>query len=71
MIFNIFEKTKSYKVKKESFAELKNCYEKITGEYISTEDFKYLLISYGVKGNKKDNYKLKMKPEIRKWYFNI
>lgn len=66
----LFMNTKTYSGrKKESFNELRRCFEIYTNEYISEEDFRKLLISVGLECNKNGDFKLKMKPEIRKRFF--
>ena len=72
LIIKLFEQTSKYRhPKKESFNELRNCYETFSNEYISAADFKKELINLGFKFNKNDEVKLKMKKEIHaKYFFN-
>jgi hypothetical protein len=71
VISNLFMDTQSYTGrKKESLGELRRCFELYTKEYVCEEDFRNLLISLGFKCNKYGEFKLKMKPEIRKQFFN-
>ena len=72
IIYQLFENTSKYcHSKKESFNELRHCYEIFLNEYISAADFKKELINLGFKFNKNDEVKLKMKKEIRlKYFFN-
>jgi len=70
IIFELFENTSKYRQpNKESFNELRNCYEKFCNEYISAADFKKELMNLGYKFNKNDEVKLKMRKEIRAKYF--
>ena len=70
IIFKLFENTSKYRQpNKESFNELRNCYEKFCNEYISAADFKKELMNLGYKFNKNDEVKLKMRKEIRAKYF--
>ena len=71
LIFKLFEQTSKYRhPKKESFNELRNCYETFSNEYISAANFKKELINLGFKFNKNDEIKLKMKKEIHAKYFS-
>jgi hypothetical protein len=70
IIIELFENTSKYRQSnKESFNELRNCYEKFCNEYISAADFKKELMNLGYKFNKNDEVKLKMRKEIRAKYF--
>jgi hypothetical protein len=71
LISKLFMDTKSYTGrKKESLGELRRCYELYTKEYISEEEFRTILITLGFVCNKNGEFKLKMRPEIRKQFFN-
>ena len=70
LIADLFEQTTKYRQpKKQSFNELRNCYEKFSNEYISAADFKKELQKLGFKFNKSDEVKLRMKEETRLKYF--
>jgi len=66
----LFYPTSYYKGhNKESFGELRNCYEKYTNTYISSPDFKILLLDNGYECNENGVFKLRMYKHIRKAYF--
>ena len=70
IIFELFENTSKFQQpNKESFNELRNCYEKFCNEYISAADFKKELMNLGYKFNKNDEVKLRMRKEVRAKYF--
>ena len=70
IIYQLFENTSKYRhPKKESFNELRNCYETFSNEYISAANFKKKLMNLVLKFNKNDEVKLKMKKEIHAKYF--
>ena len=70
IILELFENTSKYRQpNKESFNELRNCYEKFCNEYISALDFKKELMNLGYKFNKNDEVKLKMRKDVRAKYF--
>ena len=70
IIYQLFENTSKYRhPKKESFNELRNCYETFSNEYISADKIKKKLMNLVLKFNKNDEVKLKMKKEIHAKYF--
>ena len=70
LFLELFEKTTKYRQpRKESLNELRDCYEKYSGEYISAPDFLKHLHRLGFESNKTGDVKLKMKKEIRQMYF--
>jgi len=68
-ITTLFEPTKTFKSKKEALSELRDCYEKYTGNYISKDDFIQGLkdLNYEVKNC---SVKLKMTKQIKKYYLS-
>ena len=69
-ITTLFETTKTFKSKKESINELRVCYKKYTGNYISYDDFIQGLKELNYEANKNNSFKLKMKKHIREGYFS-
>ena len=70
LIFQLFKKTAKFRqAGKESFSELRDCYEHFSCEYISAKDFLKELKNMGIETNENGEVKLKMKKEIRKIYF--
>ena len=70
LIFELFERTSKYRQpRKESFSELRDCYEHFSLEYISAADFLKELKNMGIESNENGEVKLRMRKEIRKVYF--
>jgi hypothetical protein len=70
-INELFYETKYYKApRKESLAELRDCYEKYTHSYISRTDFIILLKQLGFQSNKDNVFKLRMRKNIHKLYYD-
>ena len=71
LISKLFGPTSKYtQRKKECISELRDCYEKYSGEYISASDFIQQLNEMGFKKNKKDEFKLRLKKNVREAYFS-
>ena len=67
LIFELFEKTTKYRQpRKESFSELRSCYEHYSLEYISAPDFLKELNNLGFKSNRYGDVKLRMKKIFEK-----
>ena len=72
LIYELFERTSKYRQpRKESFSELRDCYEHYSLQYISAPDFLKELNNMGFQSNKNGDVKLQMKKDIRKSYFGL
>ena len=71
LINNLFVPTIKYSQRnKETINELRDCYEQFSGEYISASDFIQQLNEMGFEKNKKDEFKLRLKKNVREAYFS-
>ena len=72
LIFQLFKQTRKYRQpKKESFNELRACYEHYSNEYISSPNFLKELNKLGFISNENGDVLLKMRKNVRKTYFCI
>jgi len=72
IIHNLFEFKQNIitKGKRESIAEMRNLYEKVSNTYISQSDFIELLKQQNVKINTNNQTNIRMTKEWRKKYFS-
>ena len=70
VITTLFEPTKTFKSRKESINELRVCYKKYTGNYISYDDFIQGLKDLNYEANKNNSFKLKMRKQTKKYYLS-
>lgn len=72
IINQLFERTSKYRQpRKESFSELRDCYEHYSLEYISAPDFLKELNSMGFQSNENGQVKLRIKRDVHKNYFGF
>ena len=71
LINDLFVPTIKYSQRnKETINELRDCYEQFSGEYISASDFIQQLNEMGFNKNKNDEFKLKLRKNVREAYFS-
>ena len=71
LINDLFVPTIKYSQRnKETINELRDCYEQFSGEYISASDFIQQLNEMGFNKNKNDEFKLKLRKNVREAYIS-
>ena len=70
LISKLFVPTSKYTQRnKETINELRECYEQYSDEYISASDFIRQLNEMGFEKNKNDEFKLKLRKDVREAHF--